>query len=337
MIKMKTIVIFDFTCPKPYTEKTLELEAMGGTEASTIRLIRNLKKHYNIIVVQHNRAEELIESGVTYKTGDRETWPDTIYASITLRTGKLYPYLTDRYKGVKHIVWWHDLFGVYSKEDLAILNNTKAINVFVSRWHKGNFIDAVNAFNHSYIYPKMYFIYNIVEPYCYELGKENIVKKNQFCYISSPHKGIEFALERFKQLTDEQFKGYELIVANPGYYKDKEIRHTGVKVLGNVPHKELMRHVAESKLLLFPNTVFPETFGLVMAEANAVGTPCIVHPIGAQAEVVNDREQMVDCKDLTKFIKQVKLIVDNGYRGKANLEFTEENIVNKWINILEDE
>jgi glycosyltransferase involved in cell wall biosynthesis len=46
-------------------------------------------------------------------------------------------------------------------------------------------------------------------------------------------------------------------------------------------------------MLFLPNFSVPETFGLVLAESNSVGTPVLAHPIGAAPEVLGNTEQLV--------------------------------------------
>ncbi|MBV8851817.1 MAG: hypothetical protein JOY91_00380, partial [Sinobacteraceae bacterium] len=43
----------------------------------------------------------------------------------------------------------------------------------------------------------------------------------------------------------------------------------------------------------FPNFVLPETFGLVFAESQAVGTPVLTHDCGAAAEIIGDSRQVL--------------------------------------------
>lgn len=49
----------------------------------------------------------------------------------------------------------------------------------------------------------------------------------------------------------------------------------------------------ESLCTFYPNCVYPETFGLVLAESNAVETPVLTHCIGAAPEVFGDPRQFV--------------------------------------------
>src|SRR5581483_2147599 len=45
--------------------------------------------------------------------------------------------------------------------------------------------------------------------------------------------------------------------------------------------------------VFYPKFVLPETFGLVFAEASAVGTPVLTHDCGAAAEVLADPRQVL--------------------------------------------
>lgn len=50
--------------------------------------------------------------------------------------------------------------------------------------------------------------------------------------------------------------------------------------------------------LFYPQTSFAESFGLVIAEANAVGTPALLHAgLGANEEFASSTEQCVDGSD----------------------------------------
>ena len=50
---MSHTVFFDPSCPKPYDTRTLRNEAMGGSEATLVRIAECL----DALVVQHNRTE----------------------------------------------------------------------------------------------------------------------------------------------------------------------------------------------------------------------------------------------------------------------------------------
>jgi glycosyltransferase involved in cell wall biosynthesis len=68
-------------------------------------------------------------------------------------------------------------------------------------------------------------------------------------------------------------------------------------VLGALPFPQTVRHMRDAFCVFYAQTTLMETFGLVYAEANAVGTPVLAHPFGSAPEVLCSREQLVDATD----------------------------------------
>ena len=52
MAAMSAVLFFDPTCDRPYDTETLRRQAMGGTEATVVRVADALEA----LVVQHNRT-----------------------------------------------------------------------------------------------------------------------------------------------------------------------------------------------------------------------------------------------------------------------------------------
>lgn len=91
-----------------------------------------------------------------------------------------------------------------------------------------------------------------------------------------------------------------LCVGSPGYksFRDAGVRGpaaetSGIEWLGPLPHARAVAEMRSALCVFYPNFVLPETFGLVFAEASAVGTPVLTHDCGAAAEVLADREQLL--------------------------------------------
>jgi glycosyltransferase involved in cell wall biosynthesis len=84
-----------------------------------------------------------------------------------------------------------------------------------------------------------------------------------------------------------------LVVGNPGYKVRKSVLIDGVEYLGPQPQARMHAEVRTALCTFFPNFVIPETFGLVFAESNAVGTPVLTHDCGAAVEVLGDRSQVL--------------------------------------------
>ena len=57
--------------------------------------------------------------------------------------------------------------------------------------------------------------------------------------------------------------------------------------LGALPPAQVIEQARSALCVFMPNFLMPETFGLVFAEANAVGTPVLAHDCGAAREVLH--------------------------------------------------
>lgn len=117
----------------------------------------------------------------------------------------------------------------------------------------------------------------------------------QLVYFSSPNKGLAFALDAFGAL-HRAFPELRLVVGNPGYKTTARATLPGVEFLGPQPQAVMHAQVRRSLCTFQPNFRIPETFGLVYAESNALGTPVLTHDYGAAAEVVNDPRQLLPVK-----------------------------------------
>ena len=133
-------------------------------------------------------------------------------------------------------------------------------------------------------------IYNPIDD---DLSASDVpVDPYKLVFFSSPHKGLSVAIDAFKYIHNKNslFKFY---IANPGYQKINRINHSGIHWLGELSHASIIEHVRTALCVFYPNFVYPETFGLVLAESNAVGTPVLTHPVGAAEEVLGGDEHQL--------------------------------------------
>lgn len=76
--------------------------------------------------------------------------------------------------------------------------------------------------------------------------------------------------------------------ANPAYVAElRGMAPASVRFLGRLDRAQVWGTLADGDLLLFPS-LWPESYGLVIDEAFAVGRPVLVSDLGAQAERVQD-------------------------------------------------
>lgn len=273
---MKVDILFiDPASSKPYDHDSIENDVLGGTEQSTIRLAEGFasKGHRVAVIQRFNRPIVKSDNGVQYLPeymGKSVRGRNTIFIRGCGRW--------ENFKDTKLFLWLHDA----SKPDHN--NMTKQVPdlikynvqaVAVSDWHIKNLLG---------ISPGMPLVrvYSPVDETCYERPRATKVDHNQLVWMSSPHKGLKDALRVFKQLREID-RSMKLAVFNPGYYNEYLGEHENVVFIQDASRRVVKSVVSQSLCLFYP-TQFEETFGLVAAEANALGTPIASYEIAALAE-----------------------------------------------------
>lgn len=257
---------------KPYNYDSLENDSLGGTEATTIRLSEGFAtKGLKVgVITQHDGLPYTSPAGVHYLPPRWKSVvrPDTVIHLRSRRDLELF-------RTSKQIIWMHDAVGIEHNNVSNWHDYTGDIQcVGVSDWHVKNILSQAPKLNVKRIYSP-------VDENCYSHPRVD-VDINQLVWMSSPHKGLHEALEKFNTLRSI-LPSLRLAVFNPGYFLATEKASPGVKYIQKANRSD-MRLVIASSLALFYPTEFEETFGLVAAEAEALGTPCITNPVAALAE-----------------------------------------------------
>jgi glycosyltransferase involved in cell wall biosynthesis len=287
---MSAALFFDPVCVSPYSAHTLEEAALGGTEATVVRIAEALDAR----VVQHNRTLAEGRYLPPVPLSDVEHL-------IVLRDPRALPALCKRYPGARPYVWMHDLArpGSTRGRRLAsvagLLTELAATIVCVSDFQRRQ-IEAVLA-RLSLASPiRVLTIYNPIDD---GLAPETTpIDPAKLVFFSSPNKGLAYTLDAF-QVLRRALPDLHLAVGSPGYKTPRRAgirpveRIAGVEWLGPLPHARILEEVRTALCVFYPNFVLPETFGLVLAEARAVGTPVLTHDCGAAAEVLRDERQVL--------------------------------------------
>lgn len=124
-----------------------------------------------------------------------------------------------------------------------------------------------------------------------------------------PQKGIHVAIEAAKAT------GHKLKIAGPippeseTYWQQKIKPQLSSQITyqGMLTSKKMVSFYQNAEALLMPISL-PESFGLVMAEAMACGTPVIAFPKGAIPEVIKHKKTGFVVKNQAEMIKAVKNI-----------------------------
>ena len=309
------IVFYDPACPKPYSLDVLRNEPLGGSEASCVRVAESL----DATVVQHCRthAEGRYLPGIIGEPS----------AIVVMRSDKPLGWLREKYPRAKLVLWLHD----FTHPDSAILESTGTVVVCVSDHHREYTKRAVRGAS-----VRVMRIYNPIDDDLMPSGAE--VDRNKLVFFSSPHKGLEYATVLFARIR-ALAPAMTLCVANPCYYPDGPTDYDGIVNLGQLPHRAIVNHVRTALCSFLPNIVFPETFGLVFAESNAVGTPVLTHSFGAASEVLMPADfgltpQVIDCTKPATVVNHVLEWRDARPVVAVRDEFRMSNVKKAWEKVL---
>jgi glycosyltransferase involved in cell wall biosynthesis len=302
---MSATLFFDPVCKQPYDTRTLLQQAMGGTEATVTRVADAL----DALVVQHNR----IEPYGRYRVPEKDSG---ITSVIINRDSRALPRVRDLYPNAHVYLWLHDQLKPGSKRagwlaSTADLMRELAVTIVcVSDTQRRGVEAALRTMRIGDL--RTHTIYNPIDDALAPDGSP--VDASKLVFFSSPNKGLKFTLDAFRAMR-RQIPDLRLVVGNPGYKVRKSVLIDGVEYLGPQPQARMHAEVRTALCTFFPNFVIPETFGLVFAESNAVGTPVLTHDCGAAREVIGDRGQILPVTAADRVYEALLGNVSPGWRA----------------------
>lgn len=281
---MGAVLFFDPVCTQPYDTETLRRQAMGGTEATVVRVADAL----GAMVAQHNRTTA---SG-RYVPPRRDPAVTTV---IVNRDSRALGAVRTLYPNARVHLWLHDRIRPRSKRarrlaaDAGVLRELGVRVICVSDTQRQDVEAALRWMGVGDHVPALT-IYNPVDDSLRPDG--SAVDERKLVFLSSPNKGLKFTLDAFRAVR-AAMPDMRLLVGNPGYKAGDAPRIAGVEYLGPQPQQRIHAEVRTALCTFFPNFVIPETFGLVFAESRALGTPVLTHDCGAALEVLGDPAQVL--------------------------------------------
>ncbi len=278
------VLFYDPACDRPYDTRALQRQALGGTEATVVRIADSLGAR----VVQHNRTEP----AGRYLPPLRDASVDCV---IVNRDSRALSIVRELYPNARVLLWLHDRMRPGSRRSRWLASTSELLRtlevgvICVSdsqrqavestlRWMKVE--DCVRART----------IYNPIDDSLQPDGSP--VDDRKLVFLSSPNKGLRFALDAFRVLR-RRISDLRLVVGNPGYKACETALIDGVEYVGPQPQRRIHAEVRTALCTFLPNFVVPETFGLVFAESNALGTPVLTYDCGAAREIISDDRQLL--------------------------------------------
>lgn len=281
---MKSVLFFDPVCPQPYDSRSLLERALPGTEATVTRIADGLEAW----VVQHNRTRPWGR----YRPPERAVGIEHV---VVLRDPWALSRVRTLYPGARVHLWLHDRLAPRSSrgrrlaQSAGLLRELAPTMICVSNWQRQQ-VEAVLRWIGLQDSLRTVRIYNPIDDAL--VPDASPVDEHKLVFFSSPNKGLDYAIDVFGALRGAM-PDLRLVVGNPGYKTGALGCAEGVHVLGPQPQARIHEQVRSALCTFHPNFRIPETFGLVFAESQALGTPVLTHECGAALEVLGDREQVL--------------------------------------------
>ncbi|MEQ6375617.1 glycosyltransferase family 1 protein [Bacillaceae bacterium S4-13-56] len=171
--------------------------------------------------------------------------------------------------------------------------------------------------------------------------KHGIKEKFILTYVGrlAPEKDLDILMKVAHQLTPEIKKHIHWLIVGDGPMKEKlELEATdNMTFTGYLKGKELAQTYAGSTLFVFPSTT--ETFGNVVLESLASGTPAICAKSGGVQEIVTDQKTGLLCRprNIEDFrIAISKLIENEALVQQMSYEARNFALSRSWDDIFDD-
>lgn len=292
---MRQILFIDRLSPVPYTLESLQKKGAGASDSYLVYLAKALTEAMSgqcQVWIAHgarNHTETCPTHPIQYVPFRDLNVPDTIDAVIIQRDPEMVPWVRQQFPNAQVALWMSDFA---EKSHLVrmprdILARLDVPIIGLSEWHADNLRSYFNAIGLPKRVDYIYYPIDVApDPYL-------AVDPNKLVFFSSPHKGLRTTLQAFLAVR-QRLPHMRLYIGNPGYV-DLDLSGFGDSIvqLGTLSRTEVLQHVQQALGVFHINTRYPETFGCIHAEANAVGTPVITLDIGANGEVIHPAAEQV--------------------------------------------
>ena len=321
---MTKLRILDPCAPRPY-DLPSSLKGLGGTEATVLKVARAVSQNHPVSIEQAGRQEHVVCGNLRFaplslsaEGGDVIVVINSWKAALKVRRAN---------PEARILLWLHIYPGKHNRKMGARLAAAGVDVLCVSRTHAEKLRQFLP------VQPRVGFIYN---PICDALAADNTPRDpNLLIFASSPHKGLVQVLEHFRTVR-RAIPDLRLQLADPGYIRwPIPDLPEGIELCGALDQPQLIAKFRRALCLFYPQTHFAETFGLVIAEANAVGCPALLHAgTGANKEIASSTEQCLEELTPQALVERITRWREVPPRVGPRPQFRLTEVVQQWEGLL---
>ena len=276
--------------------RTPEQGPLGGAESSVIQLVETLAARGHDVSVYNKCAAPLDYRGVKWRPL-AEGVPDSADLYIANRGDKLLALCPN---AKKTVFWTHNPCRYMLKvRYLWPFWKRRPVIVFIGAYHATTLPDWVPEGGRRTI------PYGLPDLFC-EAAPADQVPGPRAIFTSNPLRGLDWLLDVWCQQIEPEVPGAELhIFSGAQTYgaagarkgdamsavldKAASLTDQGVRLRQPVGKAKLIEEIRLARVMLYKGDI-NETFCLAIAEAQAMGVPAVVQPIGSMVERVVDGE-----------------------------------------------
>ena len=323
---MQVDVLFaDASCPAPYGPTDAQTRGLGGTEAAVIRLAEGFANAGKCVACyQHGLTEPRVDNGVMLLPG---RGIETCEPRAVIHVRRLVEDFLKFFPNAKHVLWLHEVVFDEEREYVQAIKRLRLNVVCVSDWHTEQ---ACEFYGDNYPISR---IYNPVPDEFYERTRVT-ADPHKLIWMSSPHKGLETALDLFAKLRTTSGQPFAFHVYNPGYLAIPGLDEPGVVFHGATPFPQVMNEIGDALCVFHPSLWF-ETFCLVAAEVHCLGSPVAGYARAALTETAQNGQFLKEPEDENGILTNVLEWSKNGRPNvNGNRAFKLSTVLPQWISLL---
>lgn len=332
---MATIILADDGIQ--FDGRTPEQGPLGGAESSVIQLVETLAARGHDVTVYNKCQAALDYRGVKWRPIGRGV-PDTADLFIANRGDKVLKLCPN---AKRTVFWTHNPCRYMLKARyLWQFLRRRPVIVFIGDYHAGTLPSWVPDGGRRTI------PYGLPDTFC-QAAPADSVSGPRAIFTSNPLRGLDWLLERWSKDIEPQVPGAELHVfsgartygaagARKGdkmgevLARAEALAGQGVRLREPVGKAALADEMRLSRVMLYRGDI-NETYCLAVAEAQAMGIPAVVQPIGSMAERVRDGETgFVAADDASFALAARNLLTDDALWRRQNVRALEVQRSWRW-------